>query len=110
MRTDELEGTVGPTDPQRLLSVPFVFVTLSTFAYFMALGALLPTLPRFVEEDLGGGSVAVGVVVGSFAFAAAILRPFAGRLGDLRGRRILIIGGSAVVGLSVLGYLVVEVE
>ena len=93
---------------ERLVSVPFAFVTASAFAYFMAIGALLPTLPRFVERELGGGSIAVGAVVGSFAIAAALLRPFAGRLGDLRGRRILVVGGSLLVGISVLGYTVAD--
>jgi MFS family permease len=96
------------TARERMVTVPFVLVTLATFAYFLALGALLPTLPRYVEEELGGGGVAVGVVVGSFAISAALLRPFAGRLGDLRGRRILVVGGSALVGLSVLAYAFVD--
>jgi len=91
-----------------MISVGFVMVTLSTFAYFMALGALLPTLPRYVEDGLGGDSVAVGVVVGAFAISAALLRPFAGRIGDTRGRRVLVIGGSLVMGLSVLAYTVVD--
>jgi MFS family permease len=98
----------APGGRSRLLTVPFALVTLSTFAYFMSLGSLLPTLPRYVEDDLGGGSVAVGVTVGSFALAAALLRPFAGRLGDVRGRRILVIGGSGLVGLSVLAYALVD--
>ena len=93
---------------ERLVTVPFALVTASAFAYFMAIGALLPTLPRFVERELDGGSIAVGAVVGSFAIAAALLRPFAGRLGDLRGRRILVVGGSLLVGLSVLGYTVAD--
>jgi len=86
---------VTSTDRGRLITAPFALVTLSTFAYFLAIGSLLPTLPRFVENKLGGGSVAVGFVVGAFAIAAAVLRPFAGRFGDLRGGRILIVGGSA---------------
>src|SRR5205085_7403077 len=78
-----------------LLSVPFVFVTSATLLYFTALGALLPTLPRFVEQKLGGGGLQVGIAVGAFAVSAALLRPWAGRLGDARGRRILVVGGSA---------------
>ena len=92
----------------RLVTARFALVTLSTFAYFMAIGSLVPTLPRFVDRDLGGGSIAVGAAVGVFAFAAAVLRPLAGRLGDLRGRRILVVGGSAVVAVSVLGYTVAD--
>lgn len=103
-----MTGPVGGTGERgQLFSVPFVLVTLSTFAYFLGLGALLPTLPRFVEDELGGGAVAVGVSVGVFSLAAAVLRPFAGRLGDLRGRRILVVGGSALFGVSVLAYTVV---
>ena len=109
MPADPTPATAAtPTDRQRLVTVPFALVTASTFAYFMAIGALLPTLPRFVEGELGGGSIAVGAVVGSFAISAALLRPFAGRLGDLRGRRILVVGGSLLVGVSVLGYTVAD--
>lgn len=88
----------------RMITPTFLAVTLSTFAYFMTLGALLPTLPRFIKDELGGGPIAVGVGAGTFAIAAALLRPFAGRIGDLRGRRVLIVGGSFLVGASVLGY------
>jgi MFS family permease len=93
---------------ERMITMRFALVTAATFAYFIALGALLPTLPRYVEDELGGGGVAVGVVVGSFAISAALLRPFAGRLGDLRGRRILIVGGSALFGVTVLCYSLVD--
>lgn len=95
-------GTVASR--QSMLSPGFVMVTLSALAYFLALGALIPTLPRFVEDDLGGGSVAVGVVVGAFAVSAALLRPLAGRIGDTHGRRVLVVGGSFVMGMSVLAY------
>lgn len=102
---ESTEGSVAARES--MFSVGFVMVTLSTLAYFLALGALIPTLPRYVEDDLRGGSVAVGVVVGAFAVSAALLRPLAGRLGDTRGRRVLVIGGSLVMGLSVLAYTLV---
>jgi MFS family permease len=105
--TSSSDGDTSPVR-SRLLTLPFVLVTLSTFAYFLGLGSLLPTLPRFVEDELGGGGVAVGVSVGAFSLAAAVLRPFAGRLGDLRGRRILVVGGSALFGVSVLTYTVAD--
>ncbi len=98
----------APAGRSRLITLPFALVTASTFAYFMAMGALLPVLPRYVEDGLGGGSVAVGVTVGVFSLAAAALRPFAGRLGDLRGRRLLVVGGSTLFGLSVLSYSLVD--
>lgn len=97
----------GPA-PARLVTSRFAVVTGATFLYFMAMGALIPTLPRYVEDELGGGGVAVGVVLGSFALSAAIARPWAGRLGDVRGRRILVTGGAGILGVSVLAYALVD--
>jgi MFS family permease len=85
----------------------FVIVTLATFAYFIALGSMLPTLPRYVEDQLGGDGFAVGLVVGSFAVSAAFVRPWAGRIGDRYGRRVLLSGGAALVGVTTLAYTLV---
>jgi MFS family permease len=95
-------ATPGRAD--RMVTGRFAIVTLATFAYFLALGSLLPTLPRYVEDQLGGDGFAVGLVVGSFAVSAAVVRPWAGRIGDRYGRRILISGGALLVGLTMLGY------
>jgi MFS family permease len=84
----------------RLLTRRFVLLTLSTFLYFTAMGTLVPTLPRFVTDELDGGGFQIGLAVGSFAFAAGLLRPFAGRLGDERGRRLLVVGGSAIFAVA----------
>jgi MFS family permease len=94
--------------PDRLVTSRFAVVTAATFAYFMAVGALVPTLPKYVEDDLGGGGVAVGVVVGAFAVSAALARPWAGRLGDLKGRRLLVTGGAALLGVSVCAYALTD--
>lgn len=100
--------TSTASDRAPLFSTRFVLVTLATFAYFLGMGALLPTLPRFVEHELHGSSLAVGMAVGSFSLSAALLRPFAGRLGDLRGRRVLLVGGSLVFATSVASYALVS--
>ena len=97
----------GPA-PARLVTSRFAVVTGATFLYFMAMGALIPTLPKYVEDELGGGGVAVGIVLGAFAVSAALARPWAGRLGDVRGRRILITGGAGIFGLSLLAYALVD--
>ena len=87
----------------RLVDAPFTIVTAGSLAYFTAYAMLIPTLPRYVEDVLHGGDVAVGVAVGSFAFTALIFRPLAGVIGDRHGRRALIIIGSGFVALSNLG-------
>jgi MFS family permease len=93
-------------DEKSLLTAQFAVVLLASFAYFVAIGAMIPTVPRFIEGDLGGGGLQVGVGVGSLAVTAALLRPWVGRLGDTRGRRLLAVSGSAVVALSILSYAV----
>ena len=96
-----------PPEPEgepSLLTPRFAVVMLASFAYFAGMGALLPTVPRFVEDELGGGGLQVGIGVGSFAVSAALLRPWVGRLGDTKGRRVLAIGGSLVVAVSIFAY------
>ena len=73
-------------------------------AYFMALGVVLPVVPQYVKHRLGGGSIAVGVAVGALFVGAVLLRPYAGRLGDRFGRRVLIVSGALVVAVSVSLY------
>jgi MFS family permease len=98
-------GEVEAVRP-RLFTPAFVTVTLASLAYFTADGVLLPALPRYVEGPLGGGDVAVGLVVGAFSLSAFFLRPWAGGVGDRRGRRLLMVVGAGLFALSVLGYLV----
>ncbi len=83
-----------------LWSPAFVLVVSCGLAYFLAIGTLLPTVPKFVQQRLGGGSVGVGVAVGAFSFGAVVLRPFVGRLGDRLGRKILIVGGALIVAIA----------
>lgn len=99
-----MERTAPAEARPRLITTPFLFVTAATFAYFCSLGMLLPVIPRYVEDDLGGGGLEVGLAVGAFAASAALFRPLVGRLGDRRGRRIIFVLGSLVVATSVAGY------
>jgi MFS family permease len=91
-------------DRPRLLTWRFGLVMLAAFAYFTALGGLLPAVPRFVEDEIGGGGWQVGVAVGAMTVTAALLRPRVGMLGDRRGRRLLCVVGATVVASSILLY------
>jgi MFS family permease len=99
-----VNARAGTSADDRLVTTTFVVVTASALFYFIGLGALQPVVPRYVEDELGGGGLSVGIAVGAFAISAALLRPWVGRVGDRRGRRLLVMGGAAVVGASVLGY------
>ncbi len=94
-----------PTTSDRVFTLRFALVVTSGLCYFMALGMLLPVIPLFVKHDLGGNDVAVGIAVGAFFVGAVLLRPFAGRIGDRVGRRVLIVAGGVVVGSAGLLYV-----
>jgi MFS family permease len=101
-------GSPRGVDGATLLSRRFVLVVSAGLLYFLALSMLLPVLPRYVENELGGGSIAVGITSGSLFVGAILLRPYAGRIGDRVGRRVLIIGGGAIVALTTALYGVVH--
>jgi MFS family permease len=105
VRRDEMATTQREARPS-LLTPTFLTVAAAELAYFTADGILLPALPRYVEGPLGGGNVAIGLVVGAFSFTAFFLRPLAGIQADRRGRRMLMVVGASVFALSVAGYLV----
>ena len=91
------QGSLESSEPdQRLLTPQFGILCLS--ALFSALGfsSVIPTVARFVVTDLNGGDVEVGVALGVFSLSAVLARPWIGRLGDRRGRRLLIAGGSFI--------------
>jgi MFS family permease len=93
---------------ERLLTPQFMLVVACGLFYFLSLTMLTPVLPHYVEDELHHGSVAVGIAFGAFAFGAVALRAFAGRLGDTVGRRVLIIFGALLVGVSTLLYGLVD--
>jgi MFS family permease len=93
-----------PAARERLLTPQFLTVTCAGALYFISLGMLISVLPKFVENVLGGDRLAVGIAVGAFAVGAVVVRPFAGRLGDRYGRRVLVIVGAFVVAGSAALY------
>ncbi|MGH2749794.1 MAG: MFS transporter [Actinomycetota bacterium] len=97
--------TKSEKERPQLVGPLFLLIMLSTFAYFVSVGALQPTLPRFIEGPLGGDDVAVGVGIAGFSLSAVLMRPFVGRISDAYGRRILIISGGLLVGISSLGLI-----
>jgi MFS family permease len=105
---NEVRERINARRRPRLVTPVFLLIMGATFAYFVSVGALIPTLPRFVTEVLGGGDVAVGLAIGSFALSAVFLRPLVGRMGDRRGRRILVVAGAGAVAVAVFGLTVVN--
>jgi predicted MFS family arabinose efflux permease len=107
--------TASSTDPgERLLTRGFVLLTVGELVYFMSDGMAVYLVPVYAHGPLGAGGAGAGLAFGAFALSALVLRPWAGRLVDSRGRRPLLVGGAvvAVVALvltahaSTLGALV----
>jgi MFS family permease len=83
----------------------FAGVFAVTFCGLVAVGAVLPVLPRYIHGPLDSGDLAVGIVVGAYAVTGLLLRPVAGRLADTRGRKPTVLAGAVLVALSGLLYL-----
>jgi MFS family permease len=96
-----------PTHP-RLLTPPFVVAWLSTFFVLLAIGMLMPVLPLYAKGPLDQGSVGVGLAVAAASPTALLLQPLAGRLGDRRGRRVLVVVGALVYAATVSAYALVD--
>ena len=83
----------------------FAAIFAVTFLGLIAVGAVLPVLPRYVRGPLGDGDLAVGIVIGAYAVTGLLLRPVAGRLADRWGRKPTVLLGASLVCLSGLLYL-----
>jgi MFS family permease len=85
--------------------IAFAGIFAVTFAGIVAVGAVLPILPRYVHGPLDGGNIAVGVVVGCYAVTGLLLRPVAGRIADSRGRKPTMLIGALLTATSGFLYL-----
>ncbi len=92
----------------RLLSTPFLLAIAAELGVCLTIGMLLPTLPLYAKGPLDSGSIGVGIAVAAVNPTALLLQPVAGRLGDRRGRKILVISGGLIVAASVAAYTVTD--
>ena len=90
--------------PDRVLTKPFVLTVLAEFATCMSIGMLLVILPVYVNDDLGAGSFGVALAIGAVSPMILLSQPIAGRIGDRKGRRILVVAGALIAAVSVAAY------
>lgn len=79
---------------------PFLAVTVTAFVFFLYIGIVVVTVPRFIEDELGYGEFGVGLAVATFAVAAVLARPFLGRLTERFGRRALMMAGALLASAA----------
>jgi predicted MFS family arabinose efflux permease len=58
----------------RVLTRPFVLACLATFGALLSIGMLIPVLPVFAEDELGAGSIGVGLAVATASPTALLLQ------------------------------------
>jgi MFS family permease len=88
----------------RLLTRPFVLAVLAELALCMSIGMLIVIIPLYANDELGVGSLGVAIAVGAVSPAILLSQPLAGRIGDRKGRRVLIVGGALIAAVSIAGY------
>lgn len=98
-----LERLLPRITPNRAAFAGIFAVTMLTL---LAVGAVLPVLPRYVKGPIGSGDLAVGIVIGSYAVFGLACRPLAGGLADVRGRKPIVIGGALLSAIAGLLYFV----
>ncbi|CAM3902940.1 MFS transporter [Mesobacillus thioparans] len=85
---------------EKIWSKDFLFIFLANFFIFLGFQMTLPTIPLFVEH-LGGNDQLIGFVVGIFTFSALLVRPFAGRMLETKGRGFIYLIGLVIFVISV---------
>jgi MFS family permease len=78
---------------------------LNNFLFFASMHLLTVPLPLYVER-IGGNPSQVGLVMGTFAMAAILARPFVGRLVDRLGGKPSLLLGSLIFTIGPLLYVV----
>lgn len=92
-------------DPDQRRNLLILFI--AGLSFWTSLAALLPTLPAYIQ-DVGGTTQQVGIVMGSFALGLLLSRRLLGRMADQRSRKLVVMIGTAVVGLAPICYLFVQ--
>lgn len=78
-------------------------VCLANFAAFGSFYFLLATLPVYIIQ-VGGKETETGLIIGIFATTALLLRPFLGRVADVKGKKITVVLGALILSVSGLLY------
>ena len=91
-----------------MLRPAFGLVWLYSLLTTLAWAALFPVLPLYVRGPLGGGDVAVGIVMSGAPLMAGLAQPLLGRFADRHGRRLLLVGGPLVFATFVLLFSAVD--
>jgi MFS family permease len=95
-------NTLDRLEPQQRRSLLVLFIT--GLLFWISIAILLPTLPAYLDA-IGINQQQIGLIIGAFAIGLLATRPIVGKLVDIRGRKVVLLIGTAVVAIAPLGYL-----
>jgi len=95
-------GTAAAVD-EKLFKRDFITVCTSNFLAYFSIYLIVPILPVYLEEQ-GYSNALIGALMAMFT-VAALLRPLFGRTADMRGRRIVLVAGTLLLGSSTFLYI-----
>ncbi|MGE7093115.1 MFS transporter [Lysinibacillus sp. NPDC048646] len=82
-------------------TVTLTILLTNLFIAFLGIGLVIPVLPTIMNELKITGSV-IGYMVAAFAITQLIVSPISGKLVDRIGRKVMIVAGLFIFGLSEL--------
>ncbi len=91
-------------EPRTVPRLSLIGIFGGLFTGYLGLTAVIPVLPSFVRDQLGGNDLLVGLAITGTALTALLTRPFAGRLADRHGHRLVMRAGSLILGGGGLLY------
>lgn len=90
--------------PKRPREAAFVFILITVALDMLALGVMIPVLPKLIVEFEGGDLRAAATITGVFGFAWALMQflaqPILGALSDRYGRRPVVLLSNLGLGLD----------
>lgn len=98
----------GDAHEDRLLTLPFLLLGIAELAYFTSVGVTIHTLPLYTTGPIGSDEAGAGLAFGAFGVSALLLRPFAGRLSDTRGRIPLLVFGALLAAAGMVLFPFVD--
>ena len=96
--------TLNQLEPYQRQSLLVLFIT--GLLFWTSIAILLPTLPAYLDS-IGINQQQLGLIIGAFAVGLLVTRPTLGKLADARGRKVVLLIGTAVAAIAPLGYLTV---
>lgn len=95
----------SPSNPAQPVVVTLLPIMAAVLAGFVVIGAALPVLPLYVNQDLGFGTFVVGLVAGAQFAASVVTRIWSGSYSDTHGGMRSVVLGLVAAAASGLLYL-----